>query len=117
MIRLSAALTRRATGAVAGAAAGGVAGADAGAVAGAAAGDAALLSLSFDAVNVRTTAAGERAAEREGERVCEKRVCFRGEWATSRFAVKESLFVTGNVGLTSSSQVSISFPMLGLCEQ
>jgi hypothetical protein len=31
--------------------------------------------------------------------------------------VNEPLFGAGDVGLTSSSQVNISFPMLGLCEQ
>src|SRR4051812_23412130 len=44
--------------------------------------------------------------------------CVRGEWDTSRFIAGEPLFAgIDGVGVTSSSQVNISFPVLGLCER
>src|SRR6185369_2086063 len=61
---------------------------------------------------MRLSAASMRRAA-DGE--IGKDVCDRGEESTSRF-VDEPLFDAGEMGLSSSSQVNISFPMRGLCE-
>src|SRR6185369_11871810 len=64
------------------------------------------LMMRLSAASTRRAAAGEIV----------KGVCGRGEESTSRFGVNEPLCDAGDMGLSSSSQVNISFPMRGLCE-